>query len=77
MESRKPFLIRTTKPRPIADIYSQNPRLEGRANVVRIGGTRNDVGKQYAPLHIGIAESEQANNLIEQGAYIGKRIAQL
>lgn len=51
----------------IAEIYYQNPRLEGRVKIVRVGRAKKDAGKQSAPLYIGVAEPEQANHRIEQG----------
>lgn len=43
----------------IAEIYSQNPRLEDRVRVVRIGGAKNDAGKQLGPLYIGVTEQSK------------------
>jgi hypothetical protein len=57
--------------RAIAEIYCQNPRLEGRVKIVRVGRAKKDAGKQFAPLYIGVTEPEQANHLIEQGLILG------
>jgi hypothetical protein len=38
---------------------------------VRLGRTRKDAGRQFAPLYIGVIEPEQANHLIEQGLILG------
>jgi hypothetical protein len=57
--------------RAIAEIYCQNPRLEGRVKIVRVGRAKKGAGKQFAPLYIGIAELEQAKYLIEQGLILG------
>lgn len=55
----------------IAEIYSQNSCLEGRVRVVRVGRAKKDAGKQYDPLHIGIAEPEQENHLVDQRLILG------
>ncbi len=53
----------------IAGIYAQNPKLKGTIDIVRVGWDRKTLkqGKRTAPLHIGIAEPKQANQLLDQG----------
>jgi hypothetical protein len=55
--------------RAIEAIYSQNPRLKGVVRIVRVGWARKTLksGKRLAALHIGIAEPDQANLLIDAG----------
>jgi hypothetical protein len=60
----------------IEGIYSQNPKLQGLIEIVRVGWARKTIqqGKRTAPLHLGIAEPEQANLLIEQGLLYGSEL---
>lgn len=53
----------------IEAIYAQNPRLRGIIRIVRVGWARRTVksGKRLAALHIGVAEPDQANLLIDTG----------
>ena len=55
--------------RAIEAIYSQNPRLRGLVRIVRVGWAKKTLkaGKRLAALHIGIAEPDQANLLIDTG----------
>jgi hypothetical protein len=60
----------------IEEIYSHNPKLKGLIEIVRVGWARKAIqqGKRTAPLHLGIAEPEQANLLIEQGLLYGSEL---
>lgn len=60
----------------IADIYLQNPSLQGKVEIVRIGWSKKTLKykKRTAPLHMGIREPEQANQLIEQGLLLGSEL---
>jgi hypothetical protein len=60
----------------IAGIYSQNPKIRETVEILRVGWARKSIqqGKRVAPLHIGVAEPEQANLLIEQGLLYGSEL---
>jgi hypothetical protein len=60
----------------IEAIYSQNPRLRGSVRIVRVGWARRTLksGKRLAALHIGVAEPEQANLLIDTGLFIDSEL---
>ena len=53
----------------IRGIIAQNPRLQGKVEIVRLAWARKTIklGKRIAPLHIGVSTPEQANILVEQG----------
>jgi hypothetical protein len=50
----------------IQDIYKQNPKLQGTVEILRVAWTRKllRTGQKIGPLHISVAEPEQANVLI-------------
>jgi hypothetical protein len=60
----------------IESIYAQNPRLQGVVEIVRVGWANKTIrlGKRTAPLHLGIAAPDQANQLIEQGLLHGSEL---
>ncbi len=60
----------------IASLYAQNPKLWGSIEIVRVGWAKKTIvqGKKVAPLHIGIAEPEQANKLIDHGLLFGSEL---
>ena len=60
----------------IANIYSQNPQLKDVVHIVRIGWARRTLksGKRVAALHIGTAEPEQANHLIDIGLLLDSEL---
>jgi hypothetical protein len=62
--------------RAIEDIYSQNPRLRDTVRIVRVGWARKTLkyGKRIAALHIGIAEPDQANLLIDTGLLLDSEL---
>jgi hypothetical protein len=53
----------------IQDIYKQNPKLQGTVEILRVAWTRKllRTGRKMGPLHISVAEPEQANVLIRSG----------
>lgn len=53
----------------IADIYQQNPRLQGAIEIVRVAFTKRLLksGRATGPLIISVTEPEQANRLIDAG----------
>jgi hypothetical protein len=57
------------KDRAIKEIMAQNPKLQGKVEIVRLAWARKTIklGKRIAPLHIGVATSDQANILIDHG----------
>jgi len=57
----------------IKDIFTQNPALQGKVEIVRVGWSKKTVkySKKFAPLHIGIKEPEQANLLLDNGIVLG------
>lgn len=60
----------------IKAIYAQNPKLQGRVTIVRVGWAHKTLKyhKKTGPLHIGLAEPEQANLLIDQGLLLGSEL---
>ena len=60
----------------IEAIYSQNPRLRGSVRIVRVGWARRTLesGRRLAALHVGVAEPEQANLLIEAGLLLDSEL---
>ncbi|KAG9240835.1 hypothetical protein BJ878DRAFT_559605 [Calycina marina] len=58
------------------EIYAQNRGLEGKVEIVRVAWPKKTIkdGKRIAPLHIGMAEPEQANILIDQGLLYGSEL---
>jgi hypothetical protein len=60
----------------IEAIYSQNPRLRGSVRIVRVGWARKTLksGKRLSALHIGVAEPEQANTLIDTGLLLDSEL---
>jgi hypothetical protein len=60
----------------IAGIYAQNPRLRGSVCIVRVGWARKTLksGKRVAALHIGVAEPDQANLLIDTGLLMNSEL---
>ena len=60
----------------IKAIYAQNPRLRGKVTIVRVGWAHKTLKyhKKTGPLHIGLAEPEQANLLIDQGLLLGSEL---
>ena len=57
-------------------IYSQNPGLRGSVRIVRVGWAQRTLksGKRLAALHIGVAEPEQANLLIDTGLLLDSEL---
>jgi hypothetical protein len=55
--------------RAIEEIYKQNPKLQGRVEILRLAWRKSLLlsGRRVGPLHISVAEPEQANFLIESG----------
>jgi hypothetical protein len=53
----------------IADIYQQNPQLQGTIEIVRVAFTKRLLksGRATGPLIISVTEPEQANRLIDAG----------
>jgi hypothetical protein len=62
--------------RAIEAIYDQNPRLKDTVRIVRVGWARKTLksGKRLAALHIGIAEPDQANLLIDIGLLLDSEL---
>ena len=60
----------------IKAIYAQNPRLQGKVTIIRVGWAYKTLKhhKKIGPLHIGLAEPEQANLLIDQGLLLGSEL---
>ena len=60
----------------IEAIYSQNPRLRGSVRIVRVGWARRTLqsGRRLPALHVGVAEPEQANLLIEAGLLLDSEL---
>ena len=60
----------------IKGIIAQNPKLQGRVEIVRLSWAKKTIklGKRIAPLHIGVATPEQANMLIEQGLLLDSEL---
>jgi hypothetical protein len=60
----------------IEAIYAQNPRLKDTIRIVRVGWARKTLksGKRLAALHIGIAEPDQANLLIDTGLLLDSEL---
>ena len=53
----------------IDDIYQQNPKLQGTVEILRVSWSKKllRTGRKTGPLHISVAEPEQANALIKNG----------
>jgi hypothetical protein len=53
----------------VKDIYRQNPKLQGSVEVLRVAWAKKllRAGRKTGPLHISVAEPEQANTLIQSG----------
>jgi hypothetical protein len=62
--------------RAIEAIYTQNPRLKDTVRIVRVGWAKKTLkyGKRIAALHIGIAEPDQANLLIDTGLLLDSEL---
>jgi hypothetical protein len=60
----------------IEAIYSQNPQLRGSVRIVRVGWAQRTLksGKRLAALHVGVAEPEQANLLIDTGLLLDSEL---
>ena len=60
----------------IAEIYAQNPKLKEAVKIVRLGWSKKTIKsqKRYAALHVGVAEPEQANRLIDSGLLYGSEL---
>jgi hypothetical protein len=60
----------------IASLYTQNTKLQGSIEIVQVGWAKKTIvqGKKVAPLHIGIAEPEQANRLIDYRLLFGSEL---
>ena len=62
--------------RAIENIHTQNPRFQGKVDIVRLSWSRKTIkqGRRTAPLLLSVAEPEQANHLIEQGLLFGSEL---
>lgn len=60
----------------IKGIFSQNPTLKGKVEFIRVGWSRKTISKhkKAGPLHIGVAEPEQANYLVDNGLLYGSEL---
>jgi hypothetical protein len=53
----------------VQEIYRQNPQLKGAVEILRVAWPKRllRAGRTTGPLHISVAEPEQANTLIDRG----------